>query len=215
MSNYAYRGAPPTTLTDDEQRAVLRASGETWEGYRDHVIVALALGAGLREHEIAALDVMDVVPRSDEQAGPIPIRRRIRLRVFKGGGRAPARHAEWVVLSEELRRKLARLVRRYESPTGSLLLTAPLFRSRQGGEEARLSLRQIRTMWQRLQRRAGLERHFRFHDLRHTFVSNVYRGSRDQHLAMRMARHRRPETTAIYIHASDEEMARAANRLRT
>jgi integrase/recombinase XerC len=213
-THYAYRGAPPTTLTAAEQRAVLVAASG-WEGFRDHLIVSMALGCGLREHEIAALDVCDVVPRSDDDVGRVPIRRRIRLRVFKGHRRAPARHVEWVVIPEDLRRKLARYVRRFETPTGSLLLTAPLFRSRQGGDEARLSLRQIRTMWQRLQVRAGLERHHRFHALRHTFVTAVYRQDRDQVLAQRMARHRRPETTAIYTHASDDDMERAADRLRT
>jgi len=47
----------PTTLTTDEQRLVLRA---TAGNVRDHTIVSLALGTGLRLGEIVGLDVGDV-----------------------------------------------------------------------------------------------------------------------------------------------------------
>ena len=47
----------PTTLTIDEQRAVLRV---TQPNLRDHLIVSLALGTGLRLAEIVGLDVGDV-----------------------------------------------------------------------------------------------------------------------------------------------------------
>lgn len=46
---------PPRTLTDAEQASLLKMTGERRDGYRDHVIFAVALG--LREHEIAALNV--------------------------------------------------------------------------------------------------------------------------------------------------------------
>ena len=46
----------PTTLTIDEQRAVLRA---TQPNTRDHLIVSLALGTGLRLAEVVGLDVGD------------------------------------------------------------------------------------------------------------------------------------------------------------
>lgn len=211
--SYAYRGAPPVTLTDAEQRAVLRETGELAERFRDHLIIAMALGCGLREHELAALDVMDVVPTQPEVAelGRVPIRKRIRLRVFKGHRRANRRHVEWVILPEELRRKLARYIRRLETPLGSLELTAPLFTSRKGC--GRLSLRQIRHLWAEAQRRAKFERHLSFHCLRHTYISNVYRARKDPHLAMRLARHRRLDTTQIYLHATDEELERVARDL--
>jgi integrase len=47
----------PTTLTADEQRLVLRA---TAGNVRDHTIISLALGTGLRLGEIVGLDVGDV-----------------------------------------------------------------------------------------------------------------------------------------------------------
>lgn len=60
----AYAGAilrPPRTLTELEQATPLEVNGEHRDGFRDHVIFAVALGTGLREHEIAALDVGDPV----------------------------------------------------------------------------------------------------------------------------------------------------------
>jgi len=51
---------PPRTLTDLEQKLILKTTGEHRDGYRDHVIISLALGTGLREHELIALHVGDV-----------------------------------------------------------------------------------------------------------------------------------------------------------
>jgi len=56
------------------------------------------------------------------------------------------------------------------------------------------------------QRRAGFDRHYGFHQLRHSAVTNVYRASRDLFLAQRFARHASPLTTVVYTHPSDEEM---------
>ena len=47
----------PTTLTSDEQRQILRA---TAANIRDHTIISVALGTGLRLAEIVGLDVGDV-----------------------------------------------------------------------------------------------------------------------------------------------------------
>ena len=68
----------PTTLTTDEQRSILRA---TPGNVRDHTIISLALGAGLRLAEVVGLDVGDVftpdgIPR---------VRVRVRKEIAKGG----------------------------------------------------------------------------------------------------------------------------------
>ena len=68
---------PPRTLTDLEQKLILKTTGEHRDGYRDHVIISLALGTGLREHELLALDCGDVFD-DDGRA-----RRKVTLRVFK------------------------------------------------------------------------------------------------------------------------------------
>ena len=48
------------TLTEQEQRKLLAVTGQRRDGWRDHVIFSVALGAGRREHEILALNVGDV-----------------------------------------------------------------------------------------------------------------------------------------------------------
>jgi integrase/recombinase XerC len=47
-------------LTDHEQRQLLKVTGERRDGYRDHVLYSTALATGLREHELAGLEIGDV-----------------------------------------------------------------------------------------------------------------------------------------------------------
>ncbi|MCK5940958.1 MAG: hypothetical protein KAI24_03220 [Planctomycetes bacterium] len=77
MANYADAARTPRTLTEREQRALLKVTGEHRAGYRDHCLYAMALGTGLREHELIALSVGDVF--RDGRS-----RRRLLLSVFKG-----------------------------------------------------------------------------------------------------------------------------------
>lgn len=87
---------------------------------------------------------------------------------------------------------------------------SPLFVSARG---ARLSLRQLRKSFARWQERAGFERHVSFHSLRHHACSSIYALSKDLRLTQRFARHRSVLTTMIYTHATDEELARAVERV--
>ena len=75
---------PARTLTESEQRLLLKFTGQRLDGFRDHVIYSIALGAGLREHEILALDVGDVFDDSGHA------KRRLALRVFKRASDDPA-----------------------------------------------------------------------------------------------------------------------------
>ena len=43
---------PVKTLTEAEQRALLKVTGQHVDGFRDHVIFSLAMGTGLREHYV-------------------------------------------------------------------------------------------------------------------------------------------------------------------
>jgi integrase len=60
--------------------------------------------------------------------------------------------------------------------------------------------------FQEWQRRAGFDRTYCFHTLRHTSVTAVYRATRDLFLAQRFARHASPLTTTVYCHPDDQEM---------
>ena len=68
----------PTTLTQAEQRTILRA---TYKNLRDHLIISLALGTGLRLGEIVGMNVGDVFNGN----GRPRTRIRIRAEIAKGG----------------------------------------------------------------------------------------------------------------------------------
>ena len=195
-------GRPPKTLTELEQRLLLKASGEHRDGFRDHVIFSIALGTGLREHEILALNVGDVFD-TDGKA-----RRRLTLRVFKRS--SDEADLQEVVLPDGVRAKLDKLHRWKKGNGEDLGADAPVFVSRKGN---RLSARQLRHAFKVWQERAGFERSFNFHALRHTACSNLYRRTRDIRLTQRFARHRSILTTSIYAHPSDEDLVRSVRDL--
>jgi integrase/recombinase XerC len=202
MTHYASTAVlPPKTLTLAEQAAILTATGTHKAGFRDHVLFSFALGTGLREHELAALNVGDV-------RGDTGIRRRFPLRVFKKSNRDP--RAQEAILPDALRFKLEKFCRWKKSEGEALGDDAPLFASRQSD---RLSMRQIRRLFATWQERARFERRLPFHSLRHTALTNLYRASRDMQLVQKIARHRSILSTTIYAHASDEDVLRAVRTL--
>jgi integrase/recombinase XerC len=193
---------PARTLTESEQRLLLKFTGQRLDGFRDHVIYSLALGAGLREHEILALDVGDVFDDSGHA------KRRLALRIFKRSSEEPA--PQEVLLPDVVRAKLDKLLAGRKRAGEALAATTPVFASRLG---RRLSARQLRHAFGVWQKRAGFERHFNFHALRHTACTNLHRGSRDLRLTQRFARHKSVLTTSIYTHPSDEELLRSVQGL--
>lgn len=203
MTAYADAVArPPRTLDEREQMLLLRATGQHSDGFRDHVLFALAIGTGLREHEILALDVGDVFGEGGR------CRTRVRLRVFKRSN--PDAEAHEVVLPDALRAKLDKLLRWKKTRGEDVSPEAPVFVSRNG---RRLSARQLRHAFGVWQERAGFERRFNFHALRHTACTNLYRRTRDIRLTQRFARHRSLLSTAIYTHPTDEDLVRAVREL--
>ena len=60
----------PTTLTIDEQRLILRA---TAGNVRDHTIISLALGTGLRLAELVGLNVSDVFAPDSTPRAPVRV----------------------------------------------------------------------------------------------------------------------------------------------
>ena len=187
----------PTTLTTDEQKLILRT---TAKHPRDHLIISLALGTGLRLGEIVGLNVGDVFAPD----GTPRVRVRIRREIAKRG------RAGDVFLPDRLVAKMGRFwkwkKRRGEKPKSD----APLFCAQSG---RRLSKRRTQFLWREWQRRAGFDRLHPFHAIRHSAVTNVYRETRDLFLAQRFARHASPLTTTVYTHPSDEEMSRRVRNL--
>jgi len=180
----------PTTLTRAEQKAILR---ETVCNLRDHLIYSLALGTGLRLAEIVGLNVGDVY-NGDKKP-----RNRLRIRgvIAKGGRNGDVFLPD--ALAAKFRKFWAYKVKRGEG----LDHDDPLFCSQ---SRTRISKRRVQFAFRTWQVKAGFDRLYPFHALRHTAVTNVYRASRDLFLAQRFARHVSPLTTTIYTHPSDQEM---------
>ena len=181
----------PTTLTTDEQRSILRT---TAGNVRDHTIISLALGTGLRLAEVVGLDVGDVFAPD----GTPRVRVRVRAPIAKGGRAAD------VFLPDRLVAKLKRFWRWKRERGEDLAPDAPLLCNQSG---RRISKRRVQFAWATWQRRAGLDRVYGFHCLRHSAISSVYRMTHDLYLAQRFARHVSPLTTTVYTHPSDQEMA--------
>ena len=180
----------PTTLTAAEQQLILRATA----GHpRDHLIFSMALGTGLRLAEIVGLNVGDVFAFD----GTPRVRMRIRAEIAKG------RRAGDVFLPDRLVPKLKRFWRFKKQRGEGLQPGDPLFCNQ---SRKRISRRRVQFTWRVWQQRAGFDRLYPFHSLRHSAVTNVYRASRDLFLAQRFARHVSPLTTTIYTHPSDQEL---------
>ena len=187
----------PTTMTADEQALILRL---TAANLRDHVIFSLALGTGLRLAEIVGLDVGDVYG-----PGGVPKARvRVRREIAKGGRAAD------VFVPDRLVGKLKRFWTWKQRRGESLEPDAPLFANQ---SRRRISKRRVQFAWRTWQQRAGFDRLYSFHSIRHSAISNVYRVSRDLFLAQRFARHLSPLTTTVYTHPSDDDMQRSLRTL--
>jgi site-specific recombinase XerD len=193
---------PIRTLTEREQKLLLKATGEHLRGFRDHVLFSLALATALREHEAVALNVGDVF---DERGRA---RQRVQLRVFKRSNK-DAKTQE-IVLSEGLRAKLDKLYRAKRAAGESVEPGAPIFVSQKGN---RLSTRQVRTAMKVWQERAGIERKVSFHGMRHSSCTNLYRRTKDIRLVQRFARHASVTSTMRYTHPADEELIRSVQDL--
>ncbi len=182
----------PETMTAAEQAALLAATA-AHPAPRDHVLYSMALGTGLRLRELLGLNVDDVSPDGRE------VRRRVVLdpATTKGGRRGE------VFLPERLIPKLRTFLAWKREHGESVEADAPLFASNRGG---RLSPRAAQWRFAWWQKRAGFDRRYNFHSMRHSAITNLYRAKHDLFLAQRFARHASPLTTIVYTHPADEEL---------
>ena len=180
----------PETMTAAEQARLLQET-TAHNDPRDHVLYSTALGTALRLKELLGLNVGDVSPDGRQ------VRQRIVLSVTKGNRRGE------VFLPPRLQKKLKRFLT-WKRRTGQPLEPdAPLFMSAQSRQ---LSPRAAQWRFAWWQEKAGFDRRYNFHALRHSAVTNVYRASRNLFLAQRFARHASPLTTIVYTHPADDEL---------
>ncbi len=192
------KGLAPTTMTEPEQEDLLTIT----RGHaRDHMLISVGLGTGLRLQELLGLNVGDVAPdgrtvRSRFQLDPA---------ITKGG-----RSGE-VFLPARLVEKLQGYLEWKRQQHHPMAPGSPLFISQRG---TRLSKRRAQQIFRHWQEKAAFDRFYGFHCLRHSAITNVYRATRDVLLTQRFARHSNLATTTIYTHPSDDDLYRSVQKLR-
>lgn len=141
--------------------------------------------------------------RLPSRPSPAPARRTARLapRTVRAEI-AKGRRAADVFLPDKLVTKLRRFWTWKTKRCEDLGPAAALFCNQ---SRRRISRRRVQFAWRTWHQRAGFDRLYPFHCLRHSSVTNVYRATRDLFLAQRFARHVSPLTTTIYTHPSDDE----------
>lgn len=185
------RRTAPKSLDADERKRLLRAAER--RGHRDHALVALAIGSGLRAAELAALDTDDVWVT--ERRGEVQVRH--------GKGGKPRKVPLPALARDPLREWLNRHPGRVDNVVG------PLWTTRTGARLAARSVRHTVTA-------CGVEADVNVspHVLRHTFATMMLREvDVDIVLVAELLGHASIETTRIYTAPTHEAAADAVERL--
>jgi integrase/recombinase XerC len=177
----------------EQSRAVAQADDDNALRARDHAIIELLYGCGLRVGELVALDAavtpasrgwIDAAERSAHVLGKGGKRRSVPI-----GGLASAALERWSAAR-------VALVRGDE---------AALFVSRRG---TRLSPSQVRARLGQLARAAGLPTHVHPHMLRHSFASHLLQSSGDLRAVQELLGHANITTTQVYTKLDYQHLAK-------
>jgi integrase len=196
-------------LTHDEQIAFERCPTIPRS---DKMIVLFAIGTGLRRGELWNLELCDLHVADDAQGGPHVVVRfgskgkppkngKIRRVPLFGVGLQAAR--EWLeILPNYIRGKQA--TARNEC---NLVFPGPMGTRRPGGFGHSSYLRELLA-------EAGITRHVRFHDLRHTCASSLVSGAWGRRWSLletsKMLGHSSIKITERYAHLGEDFLTRAA-----
>ena len=177
-------GGPPRHLSEDERERLLStlAAATQPQAERDHALFHLMLATGLRLGAALGLDTDDVHLEQGE----------IRVRRAKGG------REERAYLGEGIRQHLGRFL--------GDLTSGPLFRTANG---RRLAPRQAQRRFRAWLKRAGIERPFSPHSLRHSFAMRLYRRTGDILLVKEALRHRSIASTLVYARVDQDRLREA------
>lgn len=191
---------PPRWLDDTEYHRLIRqlevmVNGATtehwrWQAIRDQAMLSIMLWAGLREFEVAGLDVCDIM--LTERRGKIIVR--------KGKG---DKYRELPVKAE-LRRALDLWLQISGVQAG------PLFQSKRGG---RVTAKIIQDRVKAIRKMADLPKDVTPHALRHTFAKRLLDAGIPVTTVQKLMGHARLETTARYLVPGWEDYERAVEAI--
>ena len=178
----------PVSLTPEQVARLLdQPRRDTIIGLRDHAMLSLLYGTGIRASECATL-----------RCGRVDL---IRLTITVSG---KGRHERTIPLNP----KLAEILSEYASARGAALPNAPFFRSRFGTAMSR------GTVYERV-RRNGQRCHVGIplspHRMRHTFATHLVRQGVGIVTIRDLLGHRQITSTQIYLHVTAEDLRHAAD----
>jgi site-specific recombinase XerC len=175
---------PPRALSDEESGALLAALSQRTgpEARRDRALFVLMLGSGIRLGSALALNIDDV----DLERGELQLRR------TKGD----------VPTTLPLARTVCDHLRLYINGRTA----GALFPGRNGAAMCARHVQRRLDLWRV---RAGIRRHLKPHDLRHTFAIRLYHKTRDLLLVQQALRHRSITSTTVYAQSDDSRLREA------
>ena len=176
---------PPQALKPSEYQALLdAAAGPRWQNVRDVALIQLLAHSGLRIDEALSLTVFDI----DWDDAP-----KVTLFVAHGKGDKSRKVALGQKAHDDVHRWLA--VRQDEfplTPSGGPLL----FPSASG---KKLDDSQVRRLFRRLGKKAGITKRVHPHGLRHTFSVEAVKAKKRPELLQRQLGHTNLGTTTRYL----------------
>jgi site-specific recombinase XerD len=186
-----------TYLTGKETDALIAACDKrTWTGRRDHALIVLAVQAGLRISELAALTISDVVLGGGPHVHTI------------GKGRKERRSPLLPATVAVLRAWIAELRSAPGDPLFPTSTGRPLSRD---AIEKRISLHVAKAAQACPSLRA---KHVTAHTLRHSCAMNLLQAGNDIAVIALWLGHEQVSTTSIYLHADMSQKERAIARTR-
>lgn len=191
---------PDKYLTEDEvkqlrmtlhNQAILARSKGAQITVRDHIIIELALGTGLRVSELANLKVEEVYLKKGQKS--------LFVQNGKGG------KDRIVQFSSNLKKMILEYL-------DYRLSTSPyLFFSKRGNQMTRFGMGQVFKQWAK---RSGLPGHYSIHSLRHTYATNLYKASGyNLRLVQQQLGHSSISTTSVYSAVVNKDLDDALERL--
>ena len=183
----------PIPLTKDDQEKLLQQPKKKSPlEYRNYCIIRLSLDIGTRCAETLAVKLHDI----NWNTGAITIKK------GKGGKQRQLWFSENLLLT--LKDFLSTWKKTYQQ-------TEFLFSS---GKGKALQPSYVRAMMKRYVKKADLDPFISYHNLRHTFATDLLRETKNIRLVQKSLGHSDLSTTMIYTHIVDEELETALRSLR-
>ena len=191
----------PQILNEAEQEAILKIPNvKVPTGLRNRVMLGLMLDAGLRVSEIIGKE------RTTQAEGGLRLDHvdleTGELKIINGKGNVDRN----LWLNDDELELLKRWLR-IRPKTGPDLIFSTL-------KGSRINNRYVRAMVERIGIRAGINRRIYPHLLRHSYLTDLYKTTKDIRMVQKIAGHSNLSTTEIYTHIYDADVEKAMKNLR-